>query len=282
MILWFLIDTFVRTHENLIAAQITKSAIALEYSLWKTTLNYGINPLLLPILDMISLDDQGDMSYAIKEGHAQWSIWASLLGNKQIAISGSSSYDWHSDDEVILNTFILGTPGTVLATHLDDGTMVPEKYINRRYAINKWYRKSIVWEPLWLDSQTGSLQMPPKLNCWGRLETFNQKEVLTALILRDMPDKNQFDELKPFNWEGRWAVISQDNHAITEAAEIVVVPFDKGFITIALPFKPKQIMKISFNEESRMDDWSWKDSKLIIKINDQQLSSTAGFKIRMK
>ena len=247
-----------------------------------TIMYYGINPLFLPLIDLISLDDQGDLWYANKEGHEQWSIWASLVCNKQVAISGSSSYDWHTDDQVILNTFILGSPGTVLATHLDDGKMVPEKYLNRRYAVNKWYRKSIRWEPLWLDSQTGNLQLPPKLNCWGRLETFDNKEALTALILRDMPKPNQYDALKPYNWKGRWAIISQDNKAITEAAEIVLVPFDEGFITIALPSAPKKIIKISISEETRLKDWNWKDGKLTIQINEQQLCKTAGFKILMK
>jgi len=247
-----------------------------------TIMYYGINPLYLPLFDIISLDDQGDLWYEIKEGHAQWSIWASLLCDKQVAISGSSSYNWHADDEIILNTFILGAPGTVLATHLDDGSMVPEKYLNRRYAINKWYRKTIRWEPLWLDSQTGNLQSPPKLNCWGRLETFDGKEALTALILRDMPKPNQYDALKPYNWEGRWAIISQDNKGITESDEIVLVPFDEGFITIALPSEPKKITIISTREEIRLENWLWKDGKLTIQINEQQLCKTAGFKVLMK
>ena len=247
-----------------------------------TILYYGINPLFLPLFDMISLDDQGDLWYSIKEGHAQWSIWASLLCNKQIAISGSSSYNWNADDEVILNTFILGSPGTVLATHLDDGSEVPERYLNRRYAVNKWYRKSIKWEPLWLDSQTGNMQSPPKLNCWGRLEAFDGKEVLTALILRENPKPNQYDVLKPFEWEGRWAIISQDNKEITQSSEIVLVPFDKGFITITLPSQPKKIIRISINQESRIDNWLWKEGRLTINIDEQQLRKTAGFKILMK
>lgn len=246
-----------------------------------TIMYYGINPLYLPLVDMVSLDDQGDMWYAIKAGHDQWSIWAALLCDKQVAINGSSSYDWNTDDEVILNSFILGSPGAVLGTHLDDGSAVPEKYLNRRYAINKWHRKSITWEPFWLDSNIGSMKLAPQLNCWGRTEKFDGKELVTALVLRDKPVRN-FEELKPFDWQGRWVVISQDQKGITESAEFVIVPFDKGFISIKLQAKPKNILKIDTGGESRLEHWTWNDGKLTIRIDEQQLCKTAGFKIIMK
>lgn len=246
-----------------------------------TIMYYGINPLYLPLADMISLDDQGDLWYSIKEGHDQWSIWASLLCDKQVAISGSSSYDWTTDDEVILNTFILGSPGAVLGNHLDDGSAVPEKYINRRYAVNKWYRKTIEWQPVWLNSQLGSLIAPPGLNCWARSEKIDGKDQMTALVLRGEKDKNR-KELEAFEWEGRWAVISQSNTGIFEANQLAVVPFDAGLITIKLPSLPVKIERSSTEGTTLFDDWKWNDNNLTIRISEEELSHTAGFVINLK
>jgi hypothetical protein len=246
-----------------------------------TIMYYGINPLYLPLVDMISLDDQGDMWNAIKEGHDQWSIWASLLCYKQVANSGSSSYDWHTDDEVILNTFILGSPGAVLGTHLDDGSPVPEKYLNRRFAINKWYRKSIEWQPVWLNSQLGNMQSPPKLNCWARTESINGKNKITALVLRGNKDKI-VKELDAFEWDGRWAVVSQDNKGILEAGQFAVVPFDAGFISIKLLSAPAKIEKVNIRESVPLQKWDWKDGILTIRVDEKELSQVAGFIIDLK
>lgn len=246
-----------------------------------TIMYYGINPLYLSPVDMISLDDQGDMWYAIKAGHDQWSIWASLLSDKQVAISGSSSYDWQTDDEVILNTFILGSPGAVLATHLDDGSPVPEKQINRRLAINKWFRKTIQWDPVWLNSHLGDFSKPPRLNCWGRCELIDGKNQITAIVLNGEKDKS-YKELDNYEWEGRWAVISLDQQGIDNSGEFVVVPFDKGFISIALSSKPKKILKVNTQSESLWEEWSWNEGKLSIKVDEKLLCKTAGFKIKMK
>jgi hypothetical protein len=126
------------------------------------------------------------------------------------------------------------------------------------------------------------MQLPPRLNCWGRLETFDGKEVVTALILRNKPNQKQYEALKPYDWEGRWAIVSQDNKGIATSNEIVVVPFDNGYISINLSSKPKSIVMIGINEESRWEGWSWKDNKLTIEIDEQQLCKTAGFKVKMK
>jgi hypothetical protein len=113
------------------------------------------------------------------------------------------------------------------------------------------------------------------------LETFDGKEVVTALILRNKPGRQQYETLKPYDWEGRWAIVSQDNKGITESTELAVVPFDKGYLFIELYSKPKNIVRIGINEESQWEGWSWKEGKLTIEIDEQQLSKTAGFKIKM-
>ena len=240
-----------------------------------TILYYGINPLFLEHIDIVSLDDQGDLWYYIKEGHDQWSIWASLLSDRKVAITGSSSYDWHTDDEVILNSFILGSPNALLSTELPDGSPVPERYLNRRLAINKWFRRTTLWEPEWINSHLGDLLAPQQLNCWGRIE--NKK--LTALVLRGkkMPE---YDVLNPYEWSGRWAIISQDDErAISEASKIAVIPFDAGEISITVSSKPKKIIAVGLTGESPSKNWKWKQGKLTLEINEAQLNNTAGFMV---
>ena len=239
-----------------------------------TILYYGINPLFHEFIDIISLDDQGDMWYAIKDGHDQWSIWASLLSGSKLAITGSSSYDWDKDDEVILNSFILGSPNAVLPTQMPSGLSIPDKYLNRRLAINKWYRRSILWEPLWINSHTGGLTDQPKLNCWGRMEN-NQ---LTALVLRGNK-QSEYQVLNPFEWEGRWAVIAQDDKAITESSKLAVVPFDEGQIAIKTKSKPEKILTVGLSSENETKDWVWEHGFVKLKIAEADLSRVAGFLI---
>ena len=246
-----------------------------------TIMYYSIHPVFLSLTDLVSLDDQGDMWYAIKEGHSQWSIWASLLSDRHVAISGSSSYDWHTDDEVILNTFILGSPGSVLGTHLDDSSPVPEKYLNRRLAINQWYRRTVDWEPLWLNSTTGNMVSPPVLNCWGRTEMADGKKILTSLILRGKKDSS-LDELQAFVWEGRWALVSLDAKGILEAERLALVPFDPGFISISLSASPEIIEKVNIQGTTQFRGWQWEKGVLTVRLDQQDLDQTAGFIIRLK
>ena len=239
-----------------------------------TILYYGISPLFSEHVDIISLDDQGDMWYAIKEGHDQWSIWASLLSNSKLAITGSSSYDWDTDDEVLLNSFILGSANAVLGTTMLDGSPVPEKYLNRRLAANSWFRRSILWDPLWLNSHTGDMQKAPVLKCWGRVENGN----LSALVLRGKKEQG-YEVLNAYEWSGRWAIISQDDKDIKESTKIAVVPFDEGYITIKMKEKPSKITTIGLNSQVEKKDWIWENGELKIQISENELNATAGFLI---
>ena len=241
-----------------------------------TILYYGISPLFTEHIDIISLDDQGDMWYAIKAGHDEWSIWASLLSNSKLAITGSSSYDWDTDDEVILNSFILGSANAVLGTEMLDGSPVPEKYLNRRLAINKWFRRTILWEPLWLNSHIGDLQKAPVLKCWGRQEGGN----LTALVLRGEKEQG-YEPLNPYNWSGRWAIISQDDKSIGESSKIAVVPFDEGSLAMKLKSKPKKVSSVGLNSQQENKDWKWENEELKLSISNKDLNNTAGFLIEL-
>ncbi len=244
-----------------------------------TIMYYGISPLFHPLSDMVSLDDQGDMWYETKQGHGQWTIWASLLSDKQVALSGSSSYDWFTDDHIILNSFILGSPGSVLGTQLDDGSNVPEKYLNRRLAINKWYRKTIQWEPLWLNSQLGDFNNPPIIKCVARTELSDGKKQITVLVLNGEKD-NSINELKAFEWKGRWAIVSQTEDGILETNRLAVIPFDVGYLKIKLPAKPFLISVLNIEGTKVYNDWDWQNGVLALNINKSDLAKTAGFVIQ--
>ena len=239
-----------------------------------TILYYGISPLFSEHVDIISLDDQGDMWYAIKEGHDQWSIWASLLSNSKLSITGSSSYNWDTDDEVILNSFILGSANAVLGTQMLDGSPVPDKYLNRRLAANSWFRRSILWEPMWLNSHIGDLKKAPVLKCWGRVEG----GYLTALVLRGKKEQG-YDALNSYEWSGRWAIISQDDKSIGESSKIAVVPFDEGSLSIKLKSKPKKVTSVGINSQQEKNDLTWNNGVLKLEISDNDLNNTAGYLI---
>lgn len=233
-------------------------------------LYYGISPLWAPLVDMVSLDDQGDLWYDTRQGHAEWSIWASLLSQQQVAISGSSSYEWRTDDEVLMNTIILGSPGAVLPTELENGAAIPERFLNRRLAVNKWYRRSILWKPLWFNSSAGNMEAPPKLKCWGRAE----KGKLTALTLRADGENKPVENI---SWSGNWGLISQDDNTISATTRLAVIPFSEGKIELPYPNKPQKVTKLNMQGTVPADNWSWSAGRLTINVTSAQLDHTAGF-----
>jgi len=246
-----------------------------------TIMYYCLSPLFQPLFDMVSLDDQGDLWYDHADGHDQWSIWASLLSHHQVALNASSGYDWRTDDEIILNTAVLGSPGSVLGNKLHDNKPVPDRYFNRRYAINRWYRKTVQWEPAWLNSDLGGMETRMQLNCWGRTEKINGQDALTALALRPRNREGLNGALtSTYQWTGRWALIAQDQHDITTSEKLAVIPFDdQTRVSFPMKNKPVSVLKISYQTSVPYTAWSWKDSvlTLIFEGKEASLESTAGF-----
>jgi hypothetical protein len=243
-----------------------------------TIMYYGISPLALANADLVSLDDQGDLWYDVPQGHQEWSLWASLLSDQNIAINGSSGYDWESDDEVILNTCIIGAPGSVLA--IKNNQPVNSKYLNRRLAINQWFRKTTRWNPVWLNSRLGDFVAPPALNCWGRMEKNGSDSVLSALVLRPINNQeSRLDKLPGFRWTGRWGLIAQDDKDIFQSQKLAVIPFDTGSIFMPYPAKPSAVTRLSMEGESAAGNWIWNNGSLTISLSEDSLSRTAGFLI---
>jgi len=239
---------------------------------------YSISPLWLPVLDLVSLDDQGDFWYEAKRGHQEWSIWASLLADKNITLNASSGYDWPLDEEAILNTAITGAPGAVLPSVMDDGKPVPSQYLNRRLAINTWFRKTTRWAPVWFDSERGNFSASPALQCWGRSELAGADSIVTALVLRNriIQDKSIVHGV---SWEGVWAVVAQDDKDILNSNQLAVIPFSTGKIVLAYAVKPSSITMLNMQGEQAATGWEWADGFLTINITGQELQGTAGFVI---
>jgi hypothetical protein len=203
------------------AARAEDPSVAIEY--------YGIHPLFRPYYDILALDDLGDMGVHEIEGHHQRSVWAALTANQGAGIMASSGYYWSALEEILLNTAILGAPGGCQPARDAKGDVATPRLICRFRAISRWHRRTIGWEPVWLNSQRGSLTEEPHLHCWGRSEAGK----LTALALRDtapMPDLTKWGITA---WSGRWALLSLDSDGLESSRSVVCIPFDEGFLEIS-------------------------------------------------
>ncbi|SEJ20950.1 hypothetical protein SAMN05216327_107103 [Dyadobacter sp. SG02] len=255
-------------HTFALMQQIAKAAKSVDPDV--VIMGYGISPLWVPLTDLVSMDDQGDLWFDLHRGHQEWSVWASLLSGYGVAISGSSCYDWALDDGILLNSAILGSPGAVLPSEIAENEQVPPQFLNRRLAVNLWHRRTAKWEPRWYNSSTGNMQGPPQLKCWGRVEEGN----LTALVLRE---GERAQTVENINWTGQWALISQDNAPITTSGQVALIPFAPGHITLFTQNKPTKIIHRNINGESTLDHWKWADGKLTITVSEEEFKNTAGY-----
>jgi hypothetical protein len=181
----------------------------------------------------------------------------------------SSGYDWNADEEVLLNTAVIGAQSAVLPRKLADGSPVPPHKISKRVALALWHRHSVGWAPLWLNSHKGSIAQEPKPNCWGRLESKGGENRLTALALRDSTGLTDRSAIRNVAWQGRWAIISQDEQSIFEAGKVALIPFDGGFVEMPWTKAPAKVVMVSNKVEKPFTSWQWKDGKL--KINAEGL-----------
>lgn len=240
---------------------------------------YGISPLWLPYLDIISLDDQGDFGYAVRNGHQEWSMWASLISDRNVMVCGSSTYNWRDDVEVLLNSIVLGVPGSSLPIVQDDGKTIPEQYINRRLAVNSWFRRTILWEPNWFNSYRGGLGRPPELKCWGREEMLAGKKMLTSLVLREDKEHENVNPtgINGLQWSGNWSIVSQDDLDITASKKLAIIPFSAGKLLFPLAHKPARLMRRNMHGDFLFTNWSWQKGILTLAVNEALFEKTAGF-----
>ncbi len=195
---------------------------------------YGIHPLMRPHYDLLSLDDLGDMGFHEAAGHGQRSVWAALAAPQRVAMMAASGYYWGQFEEMLLNAAVLGAPGGCLPERDASGETGTRRILCRFRALSKWHRRTVGWDPVWLNSHKGSIEREPELACWGRQERGGK---LPALVLRDPADGNHPDLSRwgVIGWCGRWALISQDDEEIGSSARVAIIPFDAGTIELDWP-----------------------------------------------
>lgn len=233
-------------------------------------LYYSLHPLWDEIQTQCSLDDLGDAGPHEISGHGHWSVWASLLGDRGMSLMASSGYDWAADEDVLLDSAVLGAPGFNLPRLSVENLPAQTASLARRQALFRWFRRTTRWEPLWLDSTQGSLEKEPATKNWGRLETIEGKTCVTALALREpTPAVSCAAELRGLNWRGRWIVLAQGDGSIFEAANVALVPFGVGAIELPRQQAPIRVSVLQSSGETRPFDWRWLDGRLHLVVDGQ-------------
>jgi hypothetical protein len=242
------------------AAREVKPDVTIQY--------YGIHPLMRPVTDVVALDDLGDAGGYEVEAHGEWSIWSALAAAQGSAIMASSGYDWKADTEVLLDTAVIGAPGSVLPSPHSEQPALPDAWIAHRQALARWYRRSTGWKPLWLNSDRGSIGHEPVVRCFGRIEAIEGSDRLTAVVLGEQkPEGEQAMALRGMRWQGRWALISQDNEAIFASRKLALIPFDTGFLDIPLEFPPSSVVAVRADGEEVISDWTFVEGRLHIETS---------------
>jgi len=241
---------------------------------------WGLSPLLRPAFNLLTMDDLGDAGAQEGLGHRQWSVWAALAGAQGTAIMASGGYDWSQDAEIVLNTAVIGAPGSVLNLNPKAGAVPPEALARRR-AVGLWYRRTVQWRPLWLNTEKGKLGAEPLARCWGRLEPSASGESLRALALRDGADKPSDLERAPLrgiDWSGRWALLAQGDGDIY-SGEVACIPLDEGWLLLPSETAPRAVVAISGFDQESPAAWQWKDGFIRIDATHPPLDLT-GYLIR--
>ncbi|WP_309383061.1 hypothetical protein [Cerasicoccus frondis] len=194
---------------------------------------YGLHPRMGELSQMIALDDLGDSAGRESHGHGQWCVWTSIIGRGGIALNGSSGYHWAAERDVVMNSAIMGAPGGILPYFHDNGAEVPRSYFRPRRALAYWFRRTVGWKPLWLDTHLGDLIQDPTPRCWGRLENFGDGDRLTALALRKESEGYTDEAIAGIVWTGNWILVSQDDLPIRESRKLACIPIGDGCLSIA-------------------------------------------------
>ena len=103
------------------------------------------------------------------------------------------------------------------------------------------------------------------MRCFGRLEEVEGNERLTAVTLGSQKaEGEQATALRGMRWQGRWALISQDNAAIFATRKLALIPFDTGFLDIPLEYRPSRVVAVHADREEVFSDWTFVEGRLHI------------------
>ena len=192
---------------------------------------YGISPLMSDAYDIVSIDDMGDCGDSPayeKLGHTQRAMWASLAAAHGTAINASSGYFWDSFNDILLDTFVIGVPGTVLPQTDSLGKSITPAISARWSAAQKWCRRGeSQWSPLFLDCDTGGRGSEPSVRSWARCENGG---IYSCALRNESGSAISFDALKGIAFTGKWAVVSADDSGIYACKKLAVIPFSAGTI----------------------------------------------------
>lgn len=261
---------------------ITKAAKAVKPDI--TIIYYGISPLLHDTFDLLSLDDMGDCGsspeYEIS-GHSQRCMWAALTSSQGIPANTSSGYFWKTLDEILLDTAVTGVNGSVLAYRDERANIMSPSQICRWRAIQKWHRRTTLWNPLWLDVNMGGHGSEPSISSWGRKEREDGIYKIFSLSLRGKPESIcSFSELEGIEFTGKWAVISQDDKDIYSSHMLAIIPFSTGNIKIARKFTSVQQLRLDGTGEEKKDELvAGEKDNLVLTASEAELNETIGYLI---
>jgi hypothetical protein len=251
------------------AARSVNKDVAIEY--------YSLHPLWQHVVDVVALDDLGDAGNQEAQGHKQWSAWCALAAPFNATIMASSGYDWNSDADAVLDSAVLGVPGAVLSSKMEDDSSVPQTYLNRRMALSRWYRRTTAWSPLWLNSSAGAPFQDPVVRCFGRIEHIRGKDRLTAVVLRDQVEQAEaLAALRHMRWQGSWALIAQDDEDIFASQRLALLPVNARELSLPRPSKPNRVVAVRPSGEETWSGWTWNENVLTVRT-DGQADQLLGF-----
>jgi len=72
--------------------------------------------------------------------------------------------------------------------------------------------------------------------------------------------------LRGMRWEGRWALIAQDDDSIFASGKLACIPFEAGFLEVPLDSRPDRVLAVRGGREEAVNDWSFGDGKLRLEV----------------
>jgi hypothetical protein len=66
------------------------------------------------------------------------------------------------------------------------------------------------------------------------------------------------------HWQGRWALISQDDEALANSHRLACIPFDGGSLRLPRTSEPTRVIAVDKSEHP-LTSWSWRESSLEVR-----------------
>ncbi len=256
------------------AAKEAKPDIAMIY--------YGLHPLLHDRFDVINIDDLGDAGDSAEYealGHNQRCMWSALAARRGMLINTSTGYYWETLEQILLNTAVVGTNGLTLGAADRTGKAMTDSQRLRWLALDKWRRPGSGWSPLWLDADFGDVSREPVVRSWGRVESHQSDDRITALALRQASgDEMAYPQLSGIRFTGDWALIAQDNEDIWHCSKLACIPFAPGTLTFEGAFGA--VIEFRHHEEretSQVSTPSDHSGNVTVSISGNELNEIVGF-----